>query len=35
MRNREYRAIIGLLVAIALLVLKTWHVGVYRGFGSG
>lgn len=35
MRNREYRAILGLLVAIAALVLKTWFGSIYTGFVSG
>jgi hypothetical protein len=35
MRNREYRAIVGLLLAIALLVLKDFFESIYAGFGSG
>jgi hypothetical protein len=35
MRNREYRALIGLLVAIALLTLKTLFSSISGGVGSG
>lgn len=35
MRNREYRAIVGLLFAIALLAIKTLFYSIYSGFGSG
>jgi protein-S-isoprenylcysteine O-methyltransferase Ste14 len=35
MRNREYRAIIGLLLAIALLAVRTFFETIYKGFGSG
>ncbi len=35
MRNREYRALLGLLIAIALLALKTLFSSIHRGFGLG
>ena len=35
MRNREYRAIVGLLFAIAVLALKAFFASVYTGFGAG
>ena len=33
-RNREYRAVAGLLVAFALLALKTFYYGIFNGFGA-
>jgi len=35
MRNREYRAVIGVLLALALLVLKTVFESIYSRLGSG
>jgi protein-S-isoprenylcysteine O-methyltransferase Ste14 len=35
MRNREYRAIVGLVIAIGVLALKMSFEPVYRGFGPG
>ena len=35
MRNREYRAIVGLLFAIAVLALKAFFASIYTGFGAG
>ena len=35
MRNREYRALIGLLLVIALLAIKTFFGSVSSGLGSG
>jgi protein-S-isoprenylcysteine O-methyltransferase Ste14 len=32
-RNREYRAMVGLLAAIGVLALKTWLVEIYIGSG--
>lgn len=34
-RNREYRAVVGLLVALAVLAAKTFLSTVHSGFGSG
>lgn len=35
MRNREYRAMVGLLVAIAVLAVKMLFESIYSGIGSG
>ena len=35
MRNREYRAMVGLVIAIGVLALKAFFPSIYRGFGSG
>ncbi len=35
MGNREYRAMVGLLIAIGVLALKTFFASIDRGFGAG